>query len=85
MLNQSFDAKSFVNTLSNKPGVYLMLDRVNTVICVGKAKNLKKRAASYFTQSQNISSKTKALVLQIANIDVIITHTENGLNFRKIL
>jgi excinuclease ABC subunit C len=77
MPNQSFDAKSFVNTLTNKPGVYLMLDALNTVIYVGKAKNLKKRVASYFTQSQTISPKTKALVAQIAHIDVIITHTEN--------
>ena len=77
MSNQSFDAKLFIKTLTNKPGVYLMLDMTNTVIYVGKAKNLKKRVASYFTQSQTISSKTKVLVAQIVQIEVIITHTEN--------
>jgi excinuclease ABC subunit C len=77
MLNQSFDAKSFVKTVTNKPGVYLMLDLTQTVIYVGKAKNLKKRLASYFTQSHTISAKTKSLVAQIVKIDVIVTHTEN--------
>lgn len=77
MLNQAFDAKSFVKTLTHKPGVYLMFDLAHTVIYVGKAKNLKKRVASYFTQSHTISSKTKSLVTQIEKIEVIVTHTEN--------
>jgi len=53
-----------------------MLDITNTVLYVGKARHLKKRLASYFVN--NISNpKTKALVRQITNIEVIVTHTEN--------
>ncbi|MDM8559444.1 excinuclease ABC subunit UvrC [Candidatus Parabeggiatoa sp. HSG14] len=72
----TFNFKTFLITLSNKPGVYCMLDDAGTVLYVGKARHLKKRIASYFTKSTQ-SPKTHALVAQIANIDVTITHTEN--------
>jgi excinuclease ABC subunit C len=52
-----------------------MYDTSGVVIYVGKAKDLKKRLASYFRI--NVSSrKTEALVKSIANIDVTVTHTE---------
>jgi excinuclease ABC subunit C len=53
-----------------------MLDNTDTVLYVGKARHLKKRLASYFTKSTQ-SPKTRALVAQIANIEVTVTHTEN--------
>ncbi|GMB64006.1 UvrABC system protein C [Pectobacterium parmentieri] len=52
-----------------------MYDVGNTVIYVGKAKDLKKRLASYF-RSHVASRKTEALVKSIKHIDVTITHTE---------
>lgn len=52
-----------------------MYDGQQTVIYVGKAKQLKKRLASYFRKDVG-SNKTKALVKQIAAIDVTVTHTE---------
>ncbi|GLW38251.1 UvrABC system protein C [Pectobacterium carotovorum subsp. carotovorum] len=52
-----------------------MYDAGNTVIYVGKAKDLKKRLASYF-RSHVASRKTEALVKSIKHIDVTITHTE---------
>ncbi|GLY61776.1 UvrABC system protein C [Pectobacterium carotovorum subsp. carotovorum] len=52
-----------------------MYDAGNTVIYVGKAKDLKKRLASYF-RSNVASRKTEALVKSIKHIDVTITHTE---------
>ncbi len=70
-----FDVKTFLANLSHKPGVYQMLDNSGIVLYVGKAKNLKKRVASYFNAS-NQSLKTKTLVAQIANITVTVTHTE---------
>ncbi len=70
-----FDAKAFLKTLTTKAGVYRMYDASQTILYVGKAKNLKKRLASYF-RSTGLSVKTQSLVRQIAHIEVIITHTE---------
>ncbi|ELY6345025.1 excinuclease ABC subunit UvrC [Cronobacter muytjensii] len=70
-----FDSKSFLKTVTSQPGVYRMYDASGTVIYVGKAKDLKKRLSSYF-RSNLASRKTEALVAQIQNIDVTVTHTE---------
>lgn len=70
-----FDAKKFLTDVSENPGVYRMYDRNNTVIYVGKAKNLKKRLSSYFRKNVN-SKKTEALVASIDHIDTTITHSE---------
>lgn len=68
--------KNFINNLSHHPGVYQMLGHDGEVLYVGKARDLKKRVASYFSnKSQDI--KTQALVQQIENIDVTITNNEN--------
>lgn len=53
-----------------------MMDSSAKVIYVGKANNLKKRVASYFTR-QELSPKTKLLVEKICDIDVLLTETEN--------
>ncbi len=74
-MNDVFDAKAFLKTVTSKPGVYRMYDGQGTVIYVGKAKDLKKRLASYF-RSNLASRKTEALVAQIRQIDVTVTHTE---------
>ena len=71
----TFDPSTFLKHVTTKPGVYRMYDEHQTVIYVGKAKNLKNRLSSYF--QKNVSSvKTKALVAQIANIEVIVTDSE---------
>jgi excinuclease ABC subunit C len=71
----SFDSKGFLRTVSSGPGVYRMLDGGGAVLYVGKARNLKKRLASYFRRIPD-SSKTRALVSQIAAVEVTVTHTE---------
>ncbi|WP_308836535.1 excinuclease ABC subunit UvrC [Pantoea sp. Nvir] len=74
-MSEIFNSKAFLSTVTSQPGVYRMYDATNTVIYVGKAKDLKKRLSSYFRK--NIGSrKTKALVGSIQHIDVTITHTE---------
>ncbi|HHH45400.1 MAG TPA: excinuclease ABC subunit UvrC [Thiotrichales bacterium] len=70
-----FDHKAFLRTLTERPGVYRMLDAEGTILYVGKARNLKKRVASYFRAS-GLSLKTQALMRQVASIEVTVTRTE---------
>ncbi|CAK9884639.1 MAG: UvrABC system protein C [Candidatus Erwinia impunctatus] len=70
-----FDPKVYLKTVTSKPGVYRMYGADDTVIYVGKAKDLKKRLASYFRDTVQ-SKKTAALVSSIHHIDVTVTHTE---------
>jgi excinuclease ABC subunit C len=71
----SFDSSEFLKSLTTRPGIYRMLDSEQTVLYVGKAGNLYNRVSSYFRKS-GLSVKTRALVDQIAAIEVTVTHTE---------
>ena len=57
-----------------KPGSYQYYDEEGTIIYVGKAKNLKRRVASYFNKDQN--RKTSILVSKIRNITYTVVNTE---------
>jgi len=70
-----FDPKAFLKTLTTRPGVYRMLDRAGNVLYVGKAGDLRKRVSSYFRKT-GISVKTRALMEQVAGVEVTVTHTE---------
>ena len=72
----AFDHKSFLATVNGKPGVYRMIDKQDKVIYVGKAKNLKKRLASYFRKT-GLSTRIMSLVNNISKIEVINTRTES--------
>lgn len=58
------------------PGVYIMRDKANDVIYVGKAKKLKNRVSQYFQDSSAHSAKTRMMVSKIADFDVIVTGSE---------
>ena len=64
-----------LKTLPDSPGVYQYLDKENTIIYVGKAKNIKKRVNSYFTKNHD-SGKTRVLVKNIKTIKHIVVKTE---------
>ena len=64
-----------IKTLPNLPGVYQYFDINDVIIYVGKAKNLKKRVASYFAKNHE-NGKTKVLVKKIASIKHIVVDTE---------
>ena len=72
------DLKAKVRALPDKPGVYLMKDRLGQIIYVGKAKSLKKRVSSYFTRSRAATAqpKIRALIDLIHDLDVIEVRSE---------
>ena len=63
-------------TLPYEPGVYIMRDKHNTVIYVGKAKKLKNRVSQYFQETASHSSKTRLMVSKIDHFDVIVAASE---------
>lgn len=62
-------------TLPAQPGVYLFKDSSQTILYVGKAKNLKKRVASYFQKSEN-NLKAQLIVSASTQIEHIVTKNE---------
>ena len=72
----AFDPTVFVGSLTQRPGAYQMLDAAGRIIYVGKAKNLRRRLASYFG-GRPLDAKTMAMVARIADIRVTVTHTES--------
>lgn len=75
-MTESFDKKTFLASLTNRPGVYRMHAEDDTILYVGKARNLKKRVASYFRGS-GLAPKTRALMQQMRNITITVTNTES--------
>ena len=71
----SFDVKSFLRSLTHRPGVYRMLNTKHKIIYVGKARDLRKRVSTYFHRTQS-SPKTAAMMEMVANVEVTITNTE---------
>ena len=58
------------------PGVYIMKDKGDTVIYVGKAKKLKNRVSQYFQDTASHTAKTRLMVSKIDHFDVIVAASE---------
>ena len=70
-----FEVRSFLKSLTHRPGAYLMLDAKHKVIYVGKARDLKKRVSSYFHRTQ-VAPKTLAMMEQVTRVEVTVANTE---------
>ena len=70
------ELKDKASTLPMEPGVYLMRDKTQTVIYVGKAKRLKNRVSQYFQDTVTHSPKTRMMVSKIHEFDVIVAASE---------
>lgn len=72
------ELKRKARELPNKPGVYLMRDRLGRVIYVGKARSLRKRVSQYFQPSRSMrwDPKTAALLDSIANFETFVVRSE---------
>ncbi len=64
-----------LKTLPSQPGVYQYFDKDDTILYIGKAKNLKKRVSSYFTKNHE-NGKTSVLVKKIISVKHIVVETE---------
>ena len=71
-----FDIQEHLKNLPAKPGVYLMKDKYDNIIYVGKAISLKNRVRQYFQSSKNHSSKVISMVKNIKKFEYIITDSE---------
>lgn len=71
-----FDIQDQLKKLPAEPGVYLMKDKDDKIIYVGKAISLKNRVRQYFQSSKNHSSKVKSMVKNINSFEYIITDSE---------
>lgn len=67
--------KGIVDNLPEKPGIYQYLNAEETIIYVGKAKNLKRRVYSYFSKEHE-AGKTRVLVSKIVDIRYIVVNSE---------
>ena len=70
------DLKEKIKKLPSSPGVYLMKDSLDSVLYVGKSKNLKSRVGSYFQNSKSHPPKVVKLVKHLKDFDYILTDTE---------
>ena len=75
--NHILRLKKIVEILPSDPGVYQYLDEKGQIIYIGKAKNLKKRVASYFSTRKNESRKLQILVRKIRDIKHVVVPTES--------
>ncbi len=73
--DNEFEPKSFLRSLTHRPGVYQMLNAKHKVIYVGKALDLRRRVSSYF-QRTHADAKTASMMQRMARVEVTVTNTE---------
>lgn len=71
-----FDFQEELRKLPDQPGVYIMHDKTDAIIYIGKAVSLRKRVRQYFQPSHDEGIKKKQMVEHIARFEYIITDSE---------
>lgn len=71
-----FNFEEELNNLPDKPGIYIMKDKSDEIIYVGKANSLRKRVRQYFQSSKNHPLKVRTMVRHIAEFEYIIVDNE---------
>ena len=71
-----FDLEQELKNLPEDPGVYIMHDKDDKIIYVGKAKILKNRVRQYFQKNSNHTPKVLAMVSNVAYFEYIVTDSE---------
>ena len=72
--NQNIQEK--LSVLPSSPGVYMMKNISGSIIYVGKSKSLKNRVSSYFQSPDKLNTKTRKLVNNIEDFEIIVTQSE---------
>src|SRR2546430_17297924 len=72
---QAFDARELIASLPNRSGVYRMLNAAGETLYVGKARDLRKRVASYFQKTEH-EPRTALMVAQVARGDTTGTRSD---------
>lgn len=70
------DWKEIQEDIPHAPGIYQFKDEEHTVLYVGKAKDLRKRVASYFSNSKSKSHKVRVLLKNSVKVDYTVVHSE---------
>ncbi|MGN1083824.1 MAG: excinuclease ABC subunit UvrC [Lachnospiraceae bacterium] len=71
-----FDIEDELKKLPAKPGVYIMHDKNDAILYVGKAISLKNRVRQYFQSSRNLSPKIQKMVSKVARFEYIVVDSE---------
>ena len=75
-MEKTFNIQEELKKLPDQPGVYIMHDKTDAIIYIGKAKSLTKRVHQYFQPSHDEGIKKKQMVEHIARFEYIITDSE---------
>jgi excinuclease ABC subunit C len=71
------DFSALVAALPHRPGVYRMLNADGVALYVGKARDLKKRVASYFQKAGSLEPRIQAMLAQVQQVETTVTRSES--------